>query len=97
MIDYGLFMMVYKPSKLIYSSVHIDRVYHFIRDHFSRIPLYTYISFNGPILKGRLIPPLTQSSISTPPWSNYSQRPNFTTVLKGANEGGGEGEERQKK
>ena len=48
MIDYGLFMMIYKPSKLIYSSVHIDRVYHFIRDHFSRIPLYTYISFNGP-------------------------------------------------
>ena len=41
-------MMIYKPSKLIYSSVHIDRVYHFIRDHFSRIPLYTYISFNGP-------------------------------------------------
>ena len=30
-------MMIYKPSKLIYSSVHIDRVYHFIRDHFSRI------------------------------------------------------------
>ena len=47
MIDYGLFMMIYKPSKLIYSSVHIDRVYHFIRDHFSRIPLYTYISCNG--------------------------------------------------
>ena len=40
--------MIYKPSKLIYSSVHIDRVYHFIRDHFPRIPLYTYISFNGP-------------------------------------------------
>ena len=36
MIDHGLFMMIYKPSKLIYSSVHIDRVYHFIRDHFSR-------------------------------------------------------------
>ena len=35
-------MMIYKPSKLIYSSVHIDRVHHFIRDHFSRIPLYTY-------------------------------------------------------
>ena len=49
MIDYGLFMMIYKPSKLIYSSVHIDRVYHFIRDNFSKIPLYTYISFNGPI------------------------------------------------
>ena len=48
MIDYGPFMMIYKPSKLIYSSVHIDRVYHFIRDYFSRIPLYTYISFNGP-------------------------------------------------
>ena len=48
MIDYGLFMMIYKPSKLICSSVHIDRVYHFILDHFSRIPLYTYISFNGP-------------------------------------------------
>ena len=48
MIDYGLFMMIYKQSKLIYSSVHIDRVYHFIRDHFSRVPLYTYISFNGP-------------------------------------------------
>ena len=48
MIDYGLFMMIYKPSKLIYSSVHINRVYHFIRGHFSRIPLYTYISFNGP-------------------------------------------------
>ena len=43
-------MMIYKQSKLKYSSVHIDRVYHFIRDHFSRIPLYTYISFNGPIL-----------------------------------------------
>ena len=41
-------MMIYKPSKLIYSSVHIDRVYHFIQDHFSRIPLYMYISFNGP-------------------------------------------------
>ena len=48
MIDYGLFMMIYKPSKLLYSSVHINRVYHFIRDHFSRIPLFTYISFNGP-------------------------------------------------
>ena len=41
MIDYGLFMMIYKPSKLVYSSVHIGRVYHFIRDHFTRIPLYT--------------------------------------------------------
>ena len=30
-------MMIYKPSKLIYSSVHIDRVYHFIQDHFTRI------------------------------------------------------------
>ena len=49
MIDYGLFRMIYKPSKSIYSSVHIERVYHFIRDHFSRIPLYTYISFNGPL------------------------------------------------
>ena len=49
MIDRGLFMMIDKPSKLIYSSVHIDRVYHFKRDHFSRIPLYTYISFNGPV------------------------------------------------
>ena len=39
-------MMIYKPSKFIYSIVHIDRVHHFIRDHFSRIPLYTYISFN---------------------------------------------------
>ena len=48
MIDYGLFMMIYKPAKLIYSSVHIDRVYHFIRDHFSRIPFYPHISFNGP-------------------------------------------------
>ena len=48
MIDYGLFMMIYKPSKLIYSSVPIDRLYNFIPDHFSRIPLYTYISFNGP-------------------------------------------------
>ena len=48
MIDYRLFMMIYKPSKLIYSSVHIDRVYQFKRDHFSRIQLYTYISFNGP-------------------------------------------------
>ena len=48
MIDCGLFMMIYKPSKLIYSSVHIDRVYHFMRYHFSRIPLYTYISLNGP-------------------------------------------------
>ena len=27
---YGLFMVIYKPSKLIYISVHIDRVYHFI-------------------------------------------------------------------
>ena len=50
MIDYGLFMMIYKPSKLIYSSVHIDR---FIRDHFSWIPLYTYISFNGPNQRNR--------------------------------------------
>ena len=41
-------MMIYKPSKLVYSSVHIDRVYHFIRDHFSRIPLHTYTSFHGP-------------------------------------------------
>ena len=40
MIDYGLLMMIYKPSKLIYSSVHIDRVYHFIRDHFHE---YHYI------------------------------------------------------
>ena len=49
MIDYGLFMMTYKPSKLIYSSVHIDRVYIILYgDHFSRIPLYTVISFNGP-------------------------------------------------
>ena len=38
---FGLLMMIYTPSKLIYSSVHIDRVYHFIRDHFTRIPLYT--------------------------------------------------------
>ena len=38
MIDYGLFRMIYKQSKLIYSSVHIDRVYHFIRKFF--IPLY---------------------------------------------------------
>ena len=48
--DRLLFMMIYKPSKLMYSSVHIDRIYHFIRDHFSRIPLYTYISFNGRLL-----------------------------------------------
>ena len=34
-------MMIYKPSKLIYSCVHIDRVYNFLRDHFTRIPLYT--------------------------------------------------------
>ena len=34
---------------MIYSSVHIDPVFHFIRDNFSRIPLYTYISFNGPL------------------------------------------------
>ena len=54
MIDYGLFMMIYKPSKLIYSSVHIDLVYHFIRDHFSRIPIYTYISFNRPVLTSSL-------------------------------------------
>ena len=47
-------MMIYKPSKLINSSVHIDRVYHFIRDHFSQIPLYTYISFNGPEEGGAL-------------------------------------------
>ena len=40
-----------QPSKLIYSSVHIDRVYNFIRDHFSRIPLYSHISFNGPVQK----------------------------------------------
>ena len=33
---------------MIYSSVHFDRVYHFIQNHFSRIPLYMYISFNGP-------------------------------------------------
>ena len=62
-ILYGIFLHVYhyirrsfltdpfKPSKLIYSSVHIDRLYHFIRDHFSRIPLYTYTSFNGPVPK----------------------------------------------
>ena len=50
-IDYGLFMMVYKQSKFIYSRVHIDSVYHFIRKSFSRIPLYTYISFNGPLLQ----------------------------------------------
>ena len=51
MIDYGLFMMIYKPSKLIYSSVHIDRIVYIILyvDHFSRIPLYTYISFDGPV------------------------------------------------
>ena len=42
---------IYKPSKLIYSSVHIDRAYHFIRDHFSRIPSYTYISFNWPVFQ----------------------------------------------
>ena len=58
MIDYGLFMMIYKPSKLIYSSVHIDRVYHFIRDHFS--PLYTYISFNGAVWR-MLYPSLKQN------------------------------------
>ena len=28
--------------------MHIDHVYHFIWDHFSRLPLYTYISVNGP-------------------------------------------------
>ena len=43
MIDYGLFMMIYKTSKLIYSSVHIDRVYYFIRKFF--IPLYIRRSF----------------------------------------------------
>ena len=48
MIDSGLFMMIYKPSKLIYSSVHIDRVYHLIRDHFTRIPLYTQVISDGP-------------------------------------------------
>ena len=42
-IDYGQFMMIYKPSKLVYTSVHIDRVY-----HFSCLPLYPYVSFNGP-------------------------------------------------
>ena len=49
MIDYGVFMMIYKPSKLIYSRVYIDWVYDSKRDHFSRIPLYTYISFNVPV------------------------------------------------
>ena len=29
MIVYGLFMMIYKTSNLIYSCVHIDRFYHF--------------------------------------------------------------------
>ena len=76
MIDYGLFMMIYKPSKLIYSSVHIDRVYNFIRDHFSRIPLYTYISFNGPVLLIKLIiefrPSGAIASISSGP-SHFSQ------------------------
>ena len=46
MIDYGLFMMIYKPSKLIYSSVHIDRVYHlhgiiFHEYHYIRISVLT--------------------------------------------------------
>ena len=47
MIDYGLFMMIYKPSKLIYSSVHIDRVYNFIYGiifheyHYIRISVLT--------------------------------------------------------
>ena len=43
MIDYGLFMMMYKPSKLIYSSVHIDRLYHFIRrSFFTNTIIYVY-------------------------------------------------------
>ena len=40
--------------KLIYCSVHINRVFHFIRDNFSRIQLYTYISFNGPHVQSDL-------------------------------------------
>ena len=40
--------MIYKPSKLIYSSVHIDRVYHIIRKFF--IPLYTQVIFDGPAM-----------------------------------------------
>ena len=39
MIDYGLFRMIYKPSKLIYSSVHIDRVFHFLRRSFFTITI----------------------------------------------------------
>ena len=66
MIDYGLFMMINKPSKLIYSSVHIDREYHFVRDHFSRIPLYTYISFNGPDRVSNDVSHVTTSSAVSP-------------------------------
>ena len=92
MIDYGLFMMIYKPSKLIYSSVHIDRVYHFIRDHFSRIPLYTYISFNGPrettsrLLFNRavrLLWPMTVSSLSAFRSTRYLfYAPYFTLLVE---------------
>ena len=73
MIDNRLFMMIYKPSKLIYSSVHIDRVYHFIRDHFSRIPLFTYISFNGPVKEGCHLLPTLFTAITTP--NAHIQRP----------------------
>ena len=53
MIDYGLFMVVYKPSKLIYSSVHIDRVYHFIQRSFFTNTIIIRISvLTDPFLEG---------------------------------------------
>ena len=49
MIYYGLFIMIYKPSKLIYSSVHIDRVYHFIwRLFFTNTFIYVYHFWRTP-------------------------------------------------
>ena len=47
--DYKIFIKTYGSSKLIHSSVHIDRVYNFVHNHFSRIPLRTYVAFNGPL------------------------------------------------
>ena len=46
MIDYGLFKLIYKPSKVVCILIEYIILY---GDHLSRIPLNTYISFNGPL------------------------------------------------
>ena len=62
---YVLFMMIYKPSKLIYSSVHIDRLYHFIqRSFFTNTFTYVYQFLTDP-LQGTLEMTISSSQLES--------------------------------